>query len=363
MSLLDDCRANVPSEIVTPPPSKRTRTDSPSSSAKRRRTPASQVAGSPSTRTRSSARKAENIIALDSDDDDEKDDSIQIVEPERPSPDNDDDPFADEEEEDEFAEYIRKAEAEKRKLGGPSAHTGGSSSRDTPAKGTKVDLFVQSAIPGSTHCLMKVFLESPLVLVRNAWVEAQRRHEVDIGVTDPADLVLTWRRSRVYNYSTLHSLGIRPMGDGIVVTTAAAGGAGDGTSGLSSAHPARVHMEVWTPDMFKQWEEERERQRRREEDEEQDDDEDEAGGRDAQEEEQEQAKFKVVLKARDLDDLKLTVRPETTAGTLVKAFRSARGLGAEAAVSLWFDGDMLEEEGTMDEAEIDDMDTIEVHVR
>lgn len=261
-----------------------------------------------------------------------------------------------EEEEDEFAEYIRKAEEDRKR----NQQSRGSGAGDgAPSEPAKVELLLQSSIEGSRDCFIKVFLDSPLIHVRSAWAMAQERHGIELAVP-PNDLILTWRRTKVYPYSTLHSLGIRPYGDGMVTDI-------HGTRGLGRGR-SQVHMEVWTPEMFQRWEDEDEQRRRRaQEGELSDDDEDGgAGGGGAaagDEPEQPERKIKVVLKARDLGDVGLTVRPETTAETLMTGFRATKGLGPDTAITLMFDGERLEEHVTMEEADIDDMDAIEVHIK
>ncbi|KAF5120460.1 hypothetical protein E5D57_013814 [Metarhizium anisopliae] len=76
-----------------------------------------------------------------------------------------------------------------------------------------------------------------------------------------------------------------------------------------------------------------------------------------------EVKIRVILKARDLDNVKMTVRPETTVGTLITSFRTQRSIGPDKYIGIWFDGDILEEHARMEEAEIDDMDTFEVHIK
>ena len=247
------------------------------------------------------------------------------------------------EEDDEFAEYIRKAEEEKRNL--TSRASEGPSAPEAP----KASILVTSAIPGTRDCGVKSFLDKPLLEIRGAWVSIKKKHGNHLPV-EPSELILTWRGSKVYNYSTLHSLGLRSYGDRVVAD-------GHSRKGLS-ADGMQVHMEVWTPDMFKKWEEEEERRQKVLVGELSDE---EAAG-DGKEEEPE-VTLRVILKARDLDEVRLTVRPATTVETLVTGFRAQSGLGADKEVRLWFDGEVMEEHVTMEGADIEDMDAIEVHVK
>ena len=238
---------------------------------------------------------------------------------------------AEEEEEEEFAEYIRKAEE---------------ASRDSQVA-AGVSILITSSIEGSKHCYFKLRTDQPFAKIRTAWLAFQAKWG-QITPGDTADIILTWRRNRVYAYSTLHSLGIRPYGDRVVTETSSRKGLNpDGT---------KVHMEMWTLDAFKQWEEEEERRRKVEAGELSE--EDEAG-----QPEEPEVKLKVILRARDLEEVGLTVRPGTTVETLVTGFKARRELGPDKDVTLWFDGEKMEEHVTIEEAEIDDMDNIEVHIK
>lgn len=253
------------------------------------------------------------------------------------------------EEEDEFAEYIRKAEQEKRNL---TSGVGASGGQGGGSQATAVvTILVTSSIEGTRDCGIKVYIDKPLHQVRTAWVWTQRKNGVVLPV-DPSELILTWRGVKVYNYSSLHSLGLKPYGDGAVVA--------DGSSRRGiSRDGTQVHMEIWTPEMFQRWEEEEDRRQKILAGELPDDDEDAAGA----EEPEPEKTLKIILKARDLEEVKFTVRPATTVETLITAFKTQRALGPDKEVTLWFDGVMMEEHVTMEEADIEEMDVIEVHIK
>jgi hypothetical protein len=252
------------------------------------------------------------------------------------------------EEEDEFAEYERKA-AEQR-------------ARDLADAGKEhIHILVTSDVPGTEQCYVKFLFNKPLRLVRDSWIALQLKKGAVLPADQREDILLTWRRKRVYNSSTLLNLGIRPAGDGRVAVD------GFGSEGLSEQR-TRIHMEAWTLDLFQKMEREEELRRRREAGEVMSvdgDDGDAAGGEDGGDEPEplKEVKLRIILKARDVDDVKLTVRPETTVETLVTGFRTQRNIEPEKEVSLWFDGERLADDTTMADAEIDDMDSIEVHIK
>ena len=355
------------SELVTPPPSKRSRNDSASSrkysasidpvelpfdiSPSTRRLRARMNLDPPSRQIKAPPYRAP-VITLDSDSDDDvkpcltpiptkhRDSSIEISDhafSERAVP-------VSEPEEDEFAEYVRKAEQKRaRDQALLRAGSEGATTKET------TEILISSEVPGVKSVIIKITFDKPLRIVRETWIALQTKKGVHIPVDQYDDVVLTWRRKKVYNFTTLLGLGIRPRGDGHLIADS------QGRDGLSSSK-SRVHMEAWTPELFQEMEAKAELQRRREAGEISDEEE-------ARPEELPEVKLRVILKSRELEDVKLTIRPETTAETLVTGFRTQRHLGSEKDVSLWFDGEKLEEHVTMDEAEIVDMDTIEVHVR
>ncbi|CAM1506988.1 Fc.00g066290.m01.CDS01 [Cosmosporella sp. VM-42] len=354
------------SELVTPPPSKRSRIDSSSSrkysaSIEPRE---SALDASPSTRrlrsqpSLSTPRREVKptsvppsgapIISLDSDSDEDikpcitptptkhRDSSIEILDPASPGP-ADTQPKA---EEDEFAEYIRKAEAQRERDQALLR------SQSEDAKKESTEILISSEVPGVQSVIMKITFDKPLRIVRETWTAVQAKKGIQIPVDQCDDVVLTWRRKKVYNFTTLLSLGIRPRGGGRLIADS------QSREGLNSSK-TKVHMEAWTPELFQEMEAQAELQRQRE------------AGEISEEEKEElpEVKLRVILKARDLEGVRLMVRPETTVETLVTGFRTQKGLGSDRDVTLWFDGDQLEEHVTMDEAEIDDMDTIEVHIK
>lgn len=337
----------LPSKPATPPPSKRTRTESRSASSRHHATPSTSARreGSPSSRrasrllsTMSTPSKASNkpapaVISLDSEDDEA--DVKPAVNP-QPQPRTvgivDDMAAQDDlDEGDEYAEYIRKAEEEKKRVA---------------AEAGTARVFLTSEIEGTQPVESKMKLDQPLVKLRDAWVQTQLyAHNVRLPCP-AADLVISWQRSKVYNYSSLYSLGIRVQGESVT---------GVDRKGLTSDRK-KVHLEISTPEIYQRWEAERERQRRKDE------------AQDLSEDEvfqvvEEDVKLKVILKACNLEDVKVTVRPATTAETLISAYRRLRKEVDETkTVTLWFDGDQLANNSTLEEVDINEMDIIDVHI-
>lgn len=349
-------------DLATPPPSKRSRVGTASASSSKRPIHSIEEANnfddSPSAaRLRSLSKNATprrepskatatptpaNIISLDSDSDDDvqllptpsksRSDNIDRASP-RLSPPPEDDPFA---------EFVQKAAEERARFA---------------ADNDKIEIVITSTIEGSKPACFKFLFDKALRLARDSWVGLQAKNRVPLDLEPGDEIILTWRRKKVYNVSTLLSLGIRPRGDGRVATDAS-NRHGDGLRNGAT----RVHMEAWTPALFREMEQEEALQRRRDAGELSDDDRTPSS---PVEPPQPEVKLRVILKARDLEPVKLTVRPETTVETLITGFRTQRAsaVGSDQEVVLRWDGEVLEEHMTMEDAEIDDMDTIEVYVK
>ncbi|EFY90251.1 hypothetical protein MAC_03766 [Metarhizium acridum CQMa 102] len=288
------------------------------------------------------------IVLVDSDDDDGGDVQVARSTKQREaSVEVHETSFMATEEEDEFSEYVRRAE-EQRARDQAMLSVG----EDGEAIKDRIEILVTSVVPGTKPCCFKFLFDKQLRLARNTWLTLQHHKGILKDVQKEDDIVLTWRRQRVYTFSTLLTLGIRPQGNGRAVVD------GNGSKGLADGR-TRVHMEAWTLDLFHEMEREEELRRKRGAGELSDEDDRAA----AEEAPAPEVKIRVILKSRDLEDVNLTVRPETTVETLITGFRTQRSIGSDKDVGLWFDGDRLEEHVTMDEAEIDDMDTFEVHIR
>ncbi|KAG5663991.1 hypothetical protein KAF25_006576 [Fusarium avenaceum] len=357
--------ADFLSELVTPPPSKRSRISSSSSQILSGQLehdedpfpdapPTQRLLVSPTPQTPSQKPKMENItthilkntkpITIDSDSESEagpatnrtRSDSIEFIDSTSTKPLREPTPPA--VEEDEFAEYIRKAEEERARQRALQSNENAELKKET------VKITITSMIPNSSVLQVKYLFTKPLRVARDAWV----KHQAKKGLSLVADeVVLTWRRKKIYNTSTLIGLGIRPAGSGRIEAD------DQGSDGFQNNRTV-VAMEAWTLDQFQEMEHNEELQRRRD-----------AGELPEEEEVQTQDRhyFMIVLKGRDVEPLDCKVMPETTVDTLIAVFRKQRQISSEKEVSLWWDGERLEEHIEMEEAEIEDHDTIEVHIQ
>ncbi|OHE91824.1 hypothetical protein CORC01_12898 [Colletotrichum orchidophilum] len=250
------------------------------------------------------------------------------------------------EEDDEFEEYVRRAMERKKAL--------------EQEANQLVNVFVTSDIPGTKDRQFRYTLVKPLKMIRTTWIDVQQ-DRVAIPRAELEGVFLTWRGHELYDTTTLHSLDLaitfRKNGGG------GGDGGGDSSEGFKDDDWTNVHLQMWTREL---WEEhERQEARRRRHDLGDYSDDEGVGHDDGAEaiEPETEKKIKVLLKTKTDEPLKTSVRPSTTIGTLMELFRKMRGLAADAPITLMFDGDELEEDMTVEEADIGDMETIEVYIR
>ncbi|KAI0409629.1 hypothetical protein F4802DRAFT_544837 [Xylaria palmicola] len=188
-----------------------------------------------------------------------------------------------------------------------------------------------------------------------------------------SELVFTWRGDRVYDTTKLETLGIYPRGrDGRLHDNTNSGrGAPEGYVGRD-----KVYFEAWTPEAYGENQQKRERERKRREmgewwDEDEDDSANDKGrggaaaadGAEAATPPKEDDRVRVIFKARDMPPRNVTLRKHSTVEHMIRAFRKLAGLGEDRHVEIRWDGEVLDLETTVEEADIADMDSVEVHVR
>ncbi|EXU94785.1 SUMO-like Rad60 family protein [Metarhizium robertsii] len=223
-------------------------------------------------------------------------------------------------ENDEFAKYIHKAEeqrAQEQALLGP----------DQAAAPETIDILVTSIVPDTKPCCFKFLFKKQLRLARNTWLALQKAKGALLDIEKEDDIVLTWRRKR-HQWSRKRS-------------------------------DKSLHGSV-DVGLVPRMEREEQLKRKRETGELPDRGDSAPVGEELPAPE---VKIRVILKAHNRADVKLTVRPGTTVKTLITGFRTQQSIGSDTNVEVWFDGGKLDEHVTMNEADIDDMDMFEVHVK
>lgn len=199
-------------------------------------------------------------------------------------------------------------------------------------------------------------LNQTVQLLLDAWVEHARKAGIAIPDDVASGLFLTWKGHKIYGHSTPASLGVQVDAQGRVKSSHGRGGAEE-----PGYYRDGLHLEVWDEEAYAAHVEARGRKRAMELE---DDDDDDGGGDREQgagavsEEEpvvavQKRKGIRIVLKAKEHEALKLTTREETDVETLIEAFRTQRGVGPEWEVSIWFDGERLEEDSLVTDIDID----------
>ncbi|CAI6095817.1 unnamed protein product [Clonostachys chloroleuca] len=358
ISQADEEDEEAPSSLVTPPSSKRLRLDKswssklspgatplsqssvPESPSPRRSRRLAELPPSESPEVESTREVASSPICIESDDDE--------VESARPSQSStnvkidDEEPVEDDiiEEEEEFAEYVQRAKEQRaRDL---------SRDLDFDCDDKAVKVHVSSQIDGTRDCLVIVKYDKSLKDIRKSWFQTQAKFDISLppGFT-MSDSILTWCGAPVYSHTSLRDLAIRPCGSGKVTAPSSNR---DGISPDGTVVLMRIH----TPEGFRIFEEEK--RRKREAHDFSDDEADELP-------ESEAETLTINLAARDLDPAELKVQPETTVDTVITTYRAIQNIPSSRQITLWFDGEMLEDYITMKDADIDDLDTIEVHIK
>lgn len=327
----------------------------------------------------------------DDDDDDDVEEDLQIIDV---PPEADDEP-------DEFEEYVRRARerAEERErqaklkleresqakdsqetkaAGQGSAGAGDDSdgdSRESVLDDVVVKILVTSEIPHSRPKLFERRFHAPLGLVRDTWAVNQKP---PVPRERVPQIFLTWKGNRIYGTTTCANLGIRVesvedrTGNKGKLGNVAGAGYAHSKHG-SGLHEGGLHLEAWTEELYQEYLKRKERERLRllgQLDDEDDDDgapdtgargseDPDGGGRDEGE-----ATTRVILKAaKDYEPLRFKVRAHTTIDEMITTFRISRKVPDDKDVSLFFDGEKLDGEMAVKDTEIEDMDSLEVHVK
>ncbi|EGY21826.1 uncharacterized protein VDAG_03266 [Verticillium dahliae VdLs.17] len=268
-----------------------------------------------------------------------------------------DDEEEEEEGDDDVEEYIRAARERQKKAEAAQANP-------AEADQTRITILVTSPIPGAKPVKYLYTLWKPLGKLREVW-NSTEGYDVEPPV-DAAVTFITWRGRRLYDSTTLNSLQIRAAENGTLRSPAVrnphdADGFSDGWT--------RVHMEMWTEALWDEHKRKEDRRRLRDlgelDDYSGDDDDDDDGGGVAvgADPEAKETKIKIILKARTGEPVKTTARPASTVAELIEVYRKMRDVPASTEIQLLFDGEPLDGETTVEDADIEDMDSWEVHLR
>lgn len=303
-----------------------------------------------STRTTSlPTRKTAPTYTLSDDDDD----MFAIVAPRKPvpMPEDEDDDLELPVEFPEFVQAAREREKEKARLRSEAAAKAAKDSSrveidldeifDDPdaAADPIVEILISSKMENTKPVMVKRKLSQRLKEAKHGWCDKQNmagHSQEDFR----SQVFLMWRNHKLHDATTSRSLGVSVSEDGQLTFA-------DGMN-----LEGRIHLLAWTEPAYKIYQEREADKARREE----------AEKEGKVVEEPAVVKIKLILKAKGMPDFKLTARPATSIEKILAAFRNARKdvITEDQALSAYFDGEKLDPESTVEEADMEDMDIIEV---
>ncbi|KAI9745469.1 MAG: hypothetical protein M1818_001003 [Claussenomyces sp. TS43310] len=208
-----------------------------------------------------------------------------------------------------------------------------------------IEILVTANIEGTKPLMIRRKLSQRIKDVRMAWCDKQVINGVPMSQNAKATIFLTWRGHRVFDVSTGRSL-FNVGQDGKLQAD------GDGFEN------GRIHLEAWTDDLFKAHKEMLEEERKKQ-------------SQDPMDEEEsslqkpaldEEPRIRIILKAREYPDFKICVKPTTPVGKMISAFRKSKNIPADKQISLRLDGDELDPDSPVSDADMDDLTTVDVYI-
>ncbi|KAF2013658.1 hypothetical protein BU24DRAFT_464417 [Aaosphaeria arxii CBS 175.79] len=218
-----------------------------------------------------------------------------------------------------------------------------------PQKETVVQLLIDSELENTKPLLVKIMSNSTLEVPRKAWCRAQ-------GFTDQvtADIFFTWNMKRLFDSTKVERCGIRIDANGWVTVEGS-------TDIYDETNVPKIFLQAWTARALK---EAKDREAREEEERKK------AEARPALVEEPldpepaaQKKSYRLILKAKGKPDFKLTVHEDTTFERLASVYKQKLSIPSGEPITLMFDGDRLRPMDTIADADIDDLDALEVHFK
>jgi hypothetical protein len=73
-------------------------------------------------------------------------------------------------------------------------------------------------------------------------------------------------------------------------------------------------------------------------------------------------KFRIILKSKDRLEFKIQVKPTTQISKMISVFRDNYKIAGNVIISLYLDGDKLDPNSMVGDADLEELTTIDVHV-
>ncbi|KAH8765573.1 hypothetical protein F5883DRAFT_101939 [Diaporthe sp. PMI_573] len=267
-------------------------------------------------------------------------------------PADDDDPFA------HFVQRAREREAAAKADAAAAAASRSEFQPSTPEGALKrepmieVKIFVQSRIarfPDLGPFGAKRGMNQNLGVIRRTFLLWLRKMGHAISEGDEANIFLTWKRRKIYDVSTGVNLGWKP--------SVAEDSSSSSTPGFVRGG---VLLEAWTQEDYDGWlaEEEKQRMMKRGDLVENVSDEE-----PAEEPKDKNEKIRISIKEKDQEPFKLAVYTDMEVRLLIPAIRKMRKIPNDREIKLRYEGEWLEGSGTVEDADIEDLCTVEMYVR
>ena len=211
-------------------------------------------------------------------------------------------------------------------------------------------LFIASDLPDTAPLMVKVRIDATIEKPRQAWCARQ-----NFTLEMARNVFFTWKDTRLYDSTTIRRLGINMDDHGNISVE------GDDTIYDDNNTP-KIYVEAWTEETLAQHKREIAAEA-------------EAKLKVAEpslvieqreptpEPEPEAKKYRLILKAKGMEDFKLQVKPDTSFEAIGNAFRTARKISRSQPVTLMFDGDRLSPMDIVQDSELEDMDSVDVMLK
>jgi hypothetical protein len=211
-------------------------------------------------------------------------------------------------------------------------------------------LFIASDLPDTAPLMVKVRIDTTIEKPRQAWCARQ-----NFTPEMTRNVFFTWRDTRLYDSTTIKRLGIKVDDHGNLSVE------GDDTIYDENNIP-KIHVEAWTEETLAQHKRELAAEA-------------EAARKAAEpslvieqreptlEPEPEVKKYRLILKAKGLEDFRLQVKPDTTFEKIADAFRTSRKISRTQPITLMFDGERLSPMDMVQDSDLEDMDSIDVMLK
>jgi hypothetical protein len=213
-----------------------------------------------------------------------------------------------------------------------------------------VQILVTSQIEGTKPIMIKRKLSQRLKDVKYAWCDKQVFGGQPVPEEIKRMIFLTWRGNKVFDVTTCKVLGLATDASGRLRI-----------DGEGFDEEGRIHLEAWTEEIFDEFKKRKAAERKR-------------LVLDLMEEEEEAPKpedmnvietvqtFRIILKSKDRTEFKIQVKPTTQISKMIGAFRRAFKIAGNVPISLYLDGDKLDPNSMVGDADLEELTIFDVHV-